>query len=186
MRRLTVFDSVSLDGYFTDRRGDMSWAHKDDREWNEYVAGNAAGGGVLLFGRVTYELMAAFWPTPQARQLAPAVAEAMNEGPKVVFSRTLRAAPWTNTRLVRGDLEGEVRRLKGEDGPPLVVLGSGTIVAQLAQARLVDTYQLALNAVVLGGGRTLFEGVREPFPLTLEATRPFRNGNVVLTYAAAP
>jgi dihydrofolate reductase len=183
MRRLTVFDSVSLDGFFTDRRGDMSWAHADDPEWNDFVAGNAAGGGVLLFGRVTYELMASFWPTPQARQLAPAVAEAMNERQKVVFSRTLRAAPWTNTRLVRGELEAEVRRLKGEDGPPLVVLGSGTIVAQLAQARLVDEYQLVLVPVALGGGRTLFEGVREPLRLGLVTARPFRNGNVVLTYA---
>ena len=57
MRKLTVFNNVSMDGYFTDARGDMIWAHKQDPEWNSWVTENASGGGVLMFGRVTYELM---------------------------------------------------------------------------------------------------------------------------------
>ena len=67
MRKLIVFNSVSLDGYFTDRKGDMSWAHKQDKEWNDFVAENASGEGELVFGRVTYEMMVSYWPTSQAR-----------------------------------------------------------------------------------------------------------------------
>jgi len=66
MRKLIVFNSVTLDGYFTDANGDMSWAHKNDPEWNAFTAENAKGGGTLLFGRITYDLMVSFWPTPAA------------------------------------------------------------------------------------------------------------------------
>ena len=64
MRKLLVFNSLTVDGYFTDMNGDMSWAHKNDPEWNEFVEENASGGGVLVFGRITYEMMKNFWPTP--------------------------------------------------------------------------------------------------------------------------
>ena len=105
MRKLVVFNSTSLDGYFTDANGDMSFAHhkEGDAEWDAFVAGNASGGGVLLFGRKTYELMAGFWPTPAAAQMMPVVAERMNNLPKVVFSRTLDKAAWANTKLVKED-----------------------------------------------------------------------------------
>ena len=90
MATLSVFNQVSLDGYFVDGSGDMSWAHKrDDAEWDAYTAENASGGGVLVFGRVTYQMMAGFWPTPAARAMNALVAERMNNLPKVVFSRTL-------------------------------------------------------------------------------------------------
>jgi dihydrofolate reductase len=91
MRKLRVYNSVSLDGYFTDANGDMSWAHKMDPEWQAFVAENVSGGGELLFGRVTYELMASYWPTPAA-QSNPIIAERMNSLPKVVFSKTLDKA----------------------------------------------------------------------------------------------
>lgn len=75
MRKLTVFNNLSLDGYFTDGSGDMSWAHSQDPDWLKFTSENASGDAELLFGRVTYELMASFWPTPQAMQIAPSVAE---------------------------------------------------------------------------------------------------------------
>lgn len=182
MRRLTVFNNVSLDGFFCDARGDMSWAHKADDEWRAFAAENASGEGTLVFGRVTYDLMASFWPTPQAHAMMPAVAERMNGLPKVVFSNTLDQASWANTRLVRGELVAEARQLKQEAGPDMVVLGSGSIVAQLTAARLIDEYQIVLSPIVLGSGRTLFAGLAEPVPLTLRRTRAFGNGNVVLWY----
>jgi len=182
MRRLIAFEQVSLDGYFVDAKGDMSWAHKQDPEWNEFAASNASGGGALLFGRVTYEMMASFWPTPAARERNAAVAEGMNNLPKVVFSRTLEKATWKNTTLVKGDPAAEVRRMKKEPGPGMAILGSGTIVSQLAQAGLIDEFQTVVNAIVLGKGRTLFEGVKERIPLKLIKTRAFGNGNVVLYY----
>ena len=182
MRRLIAFEQVSLDGFFVDAKGDMSWAHKQDPEWNAFAASNASGDGALLFGRVTYEMMASFWPTPAAIERMPAVAEGMNNLPKVVFSRTLEKASWKNTKLVKGDLAAEVRKMKKESGPGMAILGSGSIVSQLAQAGLIDEFQIVVNPIVLGKGRTLFEGVKEKLALKLIKTRAFGNGNVVLYY----
>ena len=182
MRRLTVFNSVTLDGYFTDKNGDMSWAHKQDPEWNDFTAENSKSGGELVFGRVTYDLMASFWPTPFAAQQFPEVAKQMNELPKIVFSRTMSEAAWNNTRLIKGELATEVRKLKQESGETLVILGSGSIVSQLTQAGLIDEFQIVLNPIVLGAGRTLFEGVMNRPTMKLIRTRTFTNGNVVLSY----
>jgi len=163
----------------------MSWAHKQDEEWNAFTSGNASGRGELLFGRVTYEMMAAFWPTPQAAQMMPTVAAGMNAMAKTVFSRTLDAVSWQNTTLVKGDLVTEVARLKQQPGGDIVILGSGTIVSQLTEARLIDEYQLAVHPIVLGRGRTLFETVKTPVSLKLTKTRAFKNGSVVFWYEAA-
>ena len=182
MRRLAAFESVSLDGFFTDAKGDMSWAHKQDPEWNEFAGSNAKGGGALVFGRVTYEMMAGYWPTPAARQANAAVAEGMNAMPKVVFSRTLDRASWSNTTVVKGDPAAEMRKMKGEPGPDMVVLGSGTIVSQLAAAGLIDEMQIVVVPVILGKGRTLFEGVDRRIGLERVRSRDFGNGNVVLWY----
>jgi len=183
MRQLSVFNSVSLDGYFTDLHGDMSWAHQQDPEWNAFVADNASGESELLFGRVTYELMAGFWPTPQALAVMPAVAERMNRLPKVVFSRTLAAASWRNTRLMKGDLVAAVRTLKREPGPDLTILGSGTIVSQLAPEGLVDAFQIVVQPIVLGSGKSMFSGVTKRLVLKRTGTRTFANGSVLMNYA---
>ena len=187
MRKLVVFNHVSLDGYFVDVNGDMSWAKADhqDAEWNAFVAENASGGGVLVFGRITYELMAGFWPTPFAMETMPIVAEGMNSMAKVVFSRTLDQASWNNTKLVKGDMVAEVREMKKEPGDGMVILGSGSIVSQLAPEGLIDEYQVVVNPVVLGKGRTMFDGVKEKLNLKLTKTRAFGNGNVFLCYEPA-
>jgi dihydrofolate reductase len=185
MRKVNVFDNVSLDGFFTDAKGDMSWAHKQDEEWNAFASANASGNGELLFGRVTYDMMAAFWPTPQAAKMLPKVAAGMNAMRKTVFSRTLDTVAWQNTVLMKGDLVTEVRRLKQQPGSDIVILGSGSIVSQLTQARLIDEYQLVLNPIVVGRGRSLFETVVDTLNLTLTKTQSFRNGNVVLWYEMA-
>jgi dihydrofolate reductase len=185
MRKVNVFNNVSLDGFFTDAKGDMSWAHKQDEEWNAFASANASGNGELLFGRVTYDMMAAFWPTPQAAKMLPKVAAGMNAMRKTVFSRTLDTVAWQNTVLLKGDLVTEVRRLKQQPGSDIVILGSGSIVSQLTQARLIDEYQLVLNPIVVGRGRSLFETVVDTLNLTLTKTQSFRNGNVVLWYEMA-
>ena len=182
MRKLIVFNSVTVDGYFTGANGDMSWAHKDDPEWNAFVEENSSGGGVLVFGRVTYQMMASFWPTPFALESYPLVAKKMNDAPKVVFSRTLAAVSWNNTNLLKGDLAAEVRKLKEESGDDLVILGSGSIVAQLTDESLIDEYQVVVSPVVLGGGRTMFDGVKDKLMLKQVKTRTFNNGNVLLCY----
>jgi dihydrofolate reductase len=140
MQKLIVFNQVTLDGYFTSREGDMSWAHKDpnDAEWNAFVAGNASGCGTLLFGRKTYEMMASFWPTPQAAAMMPTVAEQMNKLPKIVVSRTLDHASWNNTKLVKDNMAAEIRKLKQQPGPGIAILGSGSLVPQLTREGLID------------------------------------------------
>jgi len=185
MRKINVFETVSLDGYFTDEKSDMSWAHKRDEEWTAFSSSNAGGDAELLFGRVTYEMMAAFWPSPQAAQTLPEVAKGMNRMRKYAISRTLTNVGWQGTTLLKGDLISEVQRLKEQSGPDLLILGSGSIVSQLTEKRLIDHYQIVVSAIVLGRGRTLFETVKDKLPLKLTSTRQFKNGNVVLTYDPA-
>ncbi|MGA3026283.1 MAG: dihydrofolate reductase family protein [Bryobacteraceae bacterium] len=186
MRRLIVFNAVSLDGYYASVDGDMSFAHKQDAEWTAFVEGNASAGGELLFGRITYELMVSYWPTPLAARNSPAVAGQMNARRKVVFSRTLREAAWSNTRLVDGDIAAEIRKMKEEPGPPMTILGSGIIVRQLTEERLIDEYQVVVVPVVLGGGKSMFSGIKEKLNLRLIGTRAFGNGNVLLCYEPMP
>jgi len=184
MPRVNMFNNISLDGYFVDANGDMSWAHagRDDPEMGEFTAANAQGGGALIFGRVTYELMKAFWPTPMAAQMMPEVAKGMNAARKYVFSRSLKSTDWANTVILDGDPAQEVARLKKGDDKGLTILGSGSIVKQLTAAGLIDDFQFMVNPVLLGGGRTLFDGVPGRPSLTLENSRTFKNGKVFLHY----
>ena len=176
---------VSLDGYYCDPQGDMSFAHKppDDAEWYEFVAGNAKSDDTLLFGRVSYDMMAAWWPTSTAREMMPEIAAGMNAKPKIVFSRTLRSTDWNNTTLVKDDVVVAVRRLKGVPGPDLMVLGSGSIVTPLADAGLIDSLQVVVTPVAMGAGKSLLAGLTKRQYFALTNTRAFRNGSVVLSYA---
>jgi dihydrofolate reductase len=187
MRTLVAFENITLDGCFADANGDIGWAHRESRDpdYDAFVADNAKGGGVVLLGRVTYELMAGWWPTEQAKQMDPVVADQMNTLRKVVFSRTLREPTWSNTTLVNGDIAATVRRMKQEPGPDMVILGSGSIVTQLAREGLIDEYQLVINPIILGGGKPLCEGVGAQLNLALKTSRTFANGNVFLSYAPA-
>jgi dihydrofolate reductase len=153
-----------------------------DPEFQEFAEKNSNSGNTLLFGRATYELMAGYWPSPEALKTDPVIARGMNNSPKIVFSRTLTKADWTNTRLVKDGMVGEVRKLKQETGKELTIMGSGSIVAQLAQAGLIDEYQILLNPVILGKGKTMFEGLEGKPTLRLIKTRTFSNGNVLLCY----
>lgn len=188
MRKLTVFNQVSLDGYFAGPGDDVGWTHGGvpDPELQAWVEANARSGATLVFGRRTYAMMASFWPTAMAAEMMPVVAKAMNEAQKIVFSRTLAAADWANTRVER-DLE-RIRELKAQhdpDGKPLVVMGSGTLVAALSRMGLVDEYQLLSFPLVLGAGRTMFDGMDRRLDLRLTGTRPFANGCVYLAYERA-
>jgi dihydrofolate reductase len=184
MQKLIVFNNISLDGFFAAANGDFSWAKvdTDDAEFSAFVEDNASGHGQLLFGRITYEMMAGFWPTPNAIKTFPKVAEGMNSMQKVVFSKTLDHASWNNTRLTKSDLLSEVRKMKNESGKGIAIFGSGTIVSQLAPEGLIDEYQYVVNPAVLGKGRTMFEGVREKLNFKLTKTRTFNNGKVFLCY----
>lgn len=183
MRKLIAFESVSADGYFADKNNDLSWAHgNDDREFNAFVADNASGEGTLVMGRITYDMMVQYWPTPQAKEAMPEVAKGMNEMPKMVFSRTMREATWSNTTLVNSNIGSAIRKAKNEASGGMTILGSGSIVSQLAEEGLIDEFQLVVVPVVLGEGRKLFD-VQKQLGLELRSSRVFGNGNVFLTYA---
>jgi len=182
MRRLYVFNNISLDGYFTDTNSDMSWAHQPDAEFNEFTQSNARGGGTLVFGRVTYDLMVKFWPTPMAMERNPVVAERMNSAEKIVFSNTMERAAWSNTKIVKGDIVAQMRTLKEQAGDDMVIMGSGSIISQFTEAGLIDEFQIVLCPIVLGAGRTLFGGVTTRPSLKRTHSRTFTNGNVFLRY----
>lgn len=179
--KLRVFESISIDGYFTGANDDNSFAYAvpPDPEFMAWVSQNAQSGSALLFGRKTYEQMAAFWPTPMAAGQMPEVAKGMNAATKYVASRTIRPT-WTNTTLLEGELVSAVKKLKAHERD-ITVLGSGSIAAQLGEAGLVDEYQFVVIPVALGAGRTVFTAGSG---LRLVEQRAFRNGNVAVTYAA--
>lgn len=184
MRKLASFNFITLNGFFEGAPGEIGW-HRHGVEENQYAVDALGGGGVLVFGRVTYEMMAGYWPTPAAMKDDPAVAQGMNRAEKIVFSKTLRKAGWSNTKLVKGDPAAEMRKLKKAEGPGMVILGSGSIVALMAEAGLIDEYQIMIDPVALGHGTPLFSGIKGTLDLKLVATRAFKSGVVLLTYQPA-
>jgi dihydrofolate reductase len=183
MRKLMVYTLLSADGYFVDADGKMDWAKdRPDPDYQAFAEQNASGDAVLLYGRITYEMMASFWPTPAAQQMMPAMAERMNRLPKIVFSRTLHQAHWNNTTVCGDDAVEAVREMKQQDGPGMCILGSGSLTSQLARAGLIDEYQFMINPVAVGSGRTLFEGMTKRLELELTQTRSFNNGKVFVCY----
>ena len=181
MAALAAFISLSLDGCYADANSDMSWAHTQDPEQAEFTASNARGGGRLVLGRVTYEMMKAFWPTPAAAEMMPDVAAGMNAMPKTVFSRSLKSSDWRNVEMAQDDLVTELARLKGED-LDMTILGSGSIIAQAATAGLLDELQVMLVPVTLGAGKRLFDGIPRSLAWVREEARQFGNGNMFLRY----
>jgi dihydrofolate reductase len=182
MAKLVSFLTLTLDGYFGSKDGTLDWSHKnDDEEFREFVSGNARGGGALLFGRITYEMMVSYWPTEQAKKAMPDVAKGMNEHPKFVVSRTLTKSDWNNTKVLNGDLSTEIQKLKKEANH-ITILGSGSVLTQLADADLVDEFHFVVSPILLGSGRTAFQGMKKPLDLRLVSTRTFKNGNIFSSY----
>jgi dihydrofolate reductase len=180
MGKLSSFTFLSLDGYYKGFNEDVSW-HKHGAEEGAYSASSLQSGNILLFGRTTYEMMAGFWPTPQAAQAFPEVAEGMNKAEKIVFSRSLKKAGWQNTKIVSANILDEVRTLKQRE-KDLTILGSGSIVIQLAEAGLIDTFLIMIDPVIIGKGTPLFSGIHHPLTLKLIDNRTFKSGVVLLSY----
>lgn len=182
MRKLISFNMMTLDGYFEGPNGDIAWHNADNEEFNKFAIEQTDSFGVLLFGRVTYQMMAGYWPTPDAMKNDPLVASQMNSIPKVVFSRTLPQADWNNTRLVKDHIEDEVMKLKQQPGKDLALFGSANLLATLTNLGLVDEHRVMINPVVLTSGTPLFKGVKNVLKLKLSNTKVFASGNVLLCY----
>jgi len=181
MRKVVVFNMVSVDGFFAGPNGEIDW-HNVDAEFNDYAIAMLKTYGTLVFGRVTYDLMAGYWPKEPALADDPVVAGYMNSLPKIVFSKTMQAADWNNTQVVKEVKAEEVLKMKQDKGQDIAILGSGTIVQALTNLGLVDEYRLMVNPVILGAGKPLFKGIKDKLSLKLLETKVFKNGNVLLRY----
>jgi dihydrofolate reductase len=180
--------AVSVDGFFAGPHGEIDWfkAISRDEEYERFTHQQSKSESTLMFGRTTYEMMKSYWPTPDAIKNDPQMAAVMNNSPKIVFSKTLKTVEegpnWENVTLVR-----QIRRdaiLEWKRKSDITILGSGSIVQQLANLGLIDEYQLVVVPLVLGSGKRLFQDVKK-IDLHLQDSRAFANGIVVVKYTSA-
>jgi dihydrofolate reductase len=186
---------ITLDGYMVGPDEDISWvAVGFDPQMQADIAEEMSGDmDAFVFGRTTYEIFAAYWPTalpyeegdalrPSEGREDPRIIRALNDSPKIVFSGTLEQPEWSNTRVVRGGMEDEIRRLKAEPGKALNIQGSASIVQALERADLIDEYRLYLHPVLLGDGKPLFAGGMGRQDFELVRVKPYANGVLALSY----
>lgn len=181
MRKLIFQNMVSLDGYFEGPNHTIDWHNVDD-EFNDLAISFLDTIDTLVFGRVTYELMASYWPSKDATTDDPIVAGKMNSLRKVVFSRTLKDVAWNNSALAKGEAAEEVRKLKQQSGKDIAIFGSSNLVRTLVPEGLIDEYRIFVNPVILGAGRSLFDGLGCTQKLRLVESKSYRSGNVLLCY----
>ncbi len=185
MRKISVFNHVTVDGFFAGPNGEIDWFKviKKDDEWEKYTHGQAKSGSALIFGHTTYEMMKSYWPTPDAIKNDPDMARVVNHGPKIVFSKMLESVEegpnWKNISLLHEIKPEEILKLK--EKVDMKILGSGTIVQQFANLGLIDEYNLVIVPVILGAGKYLFKNVKNT-NLKLAEAKAFKNGIVLLNY----
>ena len=182
MKKVFLFMMVSLDGYFEGPHHQLDW-HTVDEEFNNFASNQLDEIDTLIFGRKTYELMAAYWPTETASKNDPIIAEKMNSKTKIVFSKTLGEVSWNNTRLAIDNLVEEITKAKNESSKDIAIFGSSNLCISLLQQELLDELRIMINPVVLGEGTPLFKGIRTELKLRLVHSRTFKSGNVLLTYS---
>jgi len=175
---LFTFMMATLDGYYEGPNQEFDWPVVDE-EFTEFSNDQLDSVEALMFGRVTYEGMYAYWTAPQTVRDDPGTASRMNTRPKVVVSSTLASADWPGTVLLRGS--AEVADLKRRTAEDIAILGSSTLTARLLAAGLVDELRVMIAPVLLGAGRSIFHSA-ERASLSLKETRRFGSGNVLLTY----
>ncbi len=183
MKKIVVFNNLSVDGMFCDAMGGVNWSKRDDGELTEYVRQTGSEIGAYVFGRVTYEMFAGFWPTPAGKSANPYFAKLLTEGKKVVFSSKLKKASWERTVIETQADAASIARLKASTDGDCLVFGSGTLVRDLTNKGLIDEYQVVLNPVLLGGGRPLFGPMPSQVELEFLESKPFSNGTVLLRFA---
>ena len=187
MRKIIVFNLITVDGFFAGPNGEIDWHNYDD-EMGRHSVEQMKSLGALIFGKTTYELMANYWPTPEGIKSEPVVAGIMNSIQKIVFSKTLKEVKdgtlWKNVKILREIKPADILELKKQEGGDIAIFGSGTIVQQFANLGLIDEYRLIVNPLILGNGKPLFKDVKR-MNLKLQSTRVFKNGNVLLCYQPA-
>ncbi len=182
MGKLSVFNFVSLDGYYKDVNNKTDWHQHGGKEEGKFSEQGVQSGSILVFGRITYEMMAGFWPTPLAHKMFAKVAEGMNKSEKIVFSKKMKQADWANTKIVSGNIVDEMKSLKKAVKKDLTILGSGSIVTLFAEAGLIDTYIFMVDPIAIGNGTPIFKGIKKQLNLKLLSSKAFKSGVVLNTY----
>lgn len=181
MRKLSSFTFITLNGFYKDMNNSTDW-HQHDAEGAAYSEQAMQPGNILLFGRITYEMMHSFWPTPMAAELFPQVAAGMNAAEKIVYSNSLSTAEWNNTRIIEGDIIAATQQLKSTQGNDLTILGSGSLISQFTDAGLIDSYQFLIDPLAIGNGVPVFHGIKEKLELKLADQRTFKSGALLVSY----
>ena len=179
MRKLILFNMIALDGYFEGIDHDLSW-HNVDKEFNDFAIEQLKSADILFFGRVTYNMMADYWSTENAKSDDPTVASIMNNISKIVFSRTLSTASWKNTRLIKDNAIGEIKKLKSDSGKDIFIFGSSDLSVSIIDQ--IDEFRFIVSPVVLGKGKTILTGIKDRLDLELIKIKQFKNGNILLYY----
>lgn len=181
MRKVVADHLLSLDGHFGGVDGEIDWFGFDEEslEWSRNLLRSA---GSIIMGRRTFDLMAEFWPTPQALKEEPVISERMTALPKIVFSRKVESSPWANTKFVRRPAPEVVREEKAGEGGHILILGSSNIFAPLWEEHLVDELHVRIQPIVVGRGRPLFPVSHVRQPLALKESRMFKSGVAALRY----
>jgi dihydrofolate reductase len=181
MGRVVLAMSVSLDGYMEGPGHDLSW-HLVDEELHDHFNEHLAGMAAFLDGRVSYELMAEYWPTadtdPASTRPEIEFARLWRDMPKIVYSRTLDRADW-NTTVVREVVPEEVEELKARGD---LALGGADLAETFFRHDLVDEIRLYVHPILLGEGTPWFRPSEVRRPLRLAETRTFGNGVVLLRH----
>lgn len=184
MAALRAFTFVSLNGLYKGDADDIGW-HRHGVEEARYSEASLAAGHTLVFGRRTYDMMASWWPSPEAADAYPAVADGMNRAEKLVLSRRQFTPTWANTDVLTGDVVAEMRKRKQSRGRDMTILGSGEIVSLFADAGLVDEFAVMIDPVAIPSGTRIFSGIRRRLDLRLVGSRVFGSGTLLLTYRPA-
>lgn len=190
MRKVIVSMNLTLDGYMSGPKGELDWHFAYwDPNMGERLTKELSQADTILLGRVTYLTMASFWPFKTADALCPreeyAYAVMMNHHQKAVFSRRLETAEWSNTTIIKEDIEDGMKQLRAESNghhKNIMVYGSGRLVSALIQLDMVDEYQLWVHPVLIGKGKAFFGKYFDQQDLTLLTTTTFPSGVVLLHY----
>lgn len=179
MRKIIISELVSLDNFFEDKNKELGW-HTLNEEFFEYSRELLNSVDTILFGRITYQMMAAYWSNAVNEDAV--ITHKMNHLEKIVFTKTLKNLAWNNSEIAKGNLKEEVLKLKKRDGKDITILGSGSIVSELSILGLIDEYRLAINPLILGTGTPLFKGIHEKMNLKLLRVKTLNTGVVLLYY----
>jgi dihydrofolate reductase len=177
MRKLFVSNIMSLDGFFEGPNHEFNWFTPDE-EFFGYAKDMLRSVDTILFGRATYEHMAAYWPSAPRDEIA----DQMNSLPKLVVSSTLKKVEWNNSTLLTCNFGEEIAELKQKPGKDIVILGSAQLASFLLQQGLIDEYRIILAPLLLGRGNLLFRDVTQKLALKLHRTKLLRSGVVILYY----